>query len=1551
MEERNKGGDLTSQLKLNLSALHGRDEATALRKSASDRFDVAERGGDKAAGHRRCSVDAASGASTPRSQAFTPLSTARSFGGRTPRPAPLPTTRAAAGDDMPVTVVVHVRPMVERERAAGCQGCLEVDTEGKVSPEVAVRGYQARAFPFDQVYGDGAQPSGALFGDCVAPLVEGLFEGYNGTVLAYGQTGAGKTYTMGTHAAVDGDRSWEAVIPQVTSLLFSKAGELQADGRSTAVVAVSFFEVYQNSLRDLLAAKGKESAIEIRERGGTDITVEGHTEVAVEGAADVEAALQQGIAARATHATNMNEHSSRSHAIFTISLSLRRWRRLEVGGGSGGSGNDSEGESTADSGPEVSEVEEHLSAKMHLVDLAGSERIKKSGVQGLQQKEAASINLGLLALRNCIEALCERGRTHIPYRSNKLTRLLQDSLGGNARTVMVACVSPADSNMDETLSTLKYASSARNIKNKVVANRDEESSAMLAMMDEIRMLRAQLAAAREGGDSGGGGGDPLLLRRHLRDAAAQQQLNALQEDRDRWRLRATVAESKKAELHAELLSLKLEAAHDSKPARAGGGEEGCRNPLFTRAEGEESPATRPLAGLSLTPPMAKTPRRRTAIGAESPLPSGSRWPAIALAGGMHTSRSSGALQGCEGGRLDSAAALEAWHPLAPGDEAMLSSINNKLPSGAWKHTDDEPNAVSDVAGDLSWLPALKQARMEHEQAVLARKTAAAASLRARLEALSGSVLCGGDARLAPPGNKQEVDRWVSDAVCLDSQMADLEQILDARMASRVACVHELHAIERHIEVLREQLPEAPGAHDDSSDDDGGSFIGDADESMGSASGGQAASSAGDDHRAQVAKLTVRAAQLRESMAAHNHTVVELQSLRFKLQERFVEQNDAKVARKRFSWVDPSDFALVMTAVYNLTRKQRSQILALRADKEALAEEVAWRDAVLELLTKEVDEARRNAEQQREEMHRAASEKVRVLDAYGELQLENAELEERLASLEGGMQQLQAAYADTVRELTEHRGLTGRVLDTLAELRAASSDYAWESSKVVHAVAAPTPPPASVCAVQADFETPQGTSLISDEMLEALERAAVEKTKLATKLGEKEQLLFFLEQKLPQARRRPGIQPVLSLTRVPLISPYLQVGHLCAQWSNQQSPEKAVKSRKFSWWWGESRRQSEDAAAAPAAPPLAPAAAASSFFGFRSMTATPPPPRPEQPAAASPAVEEAAAQTAALLEQLHAEADKQEEAISGLNAAAARLEEAKAEADRALRLHVRAPREPGSPEASLAVDTSGSSGSASPPPLAQEGHADASLESANRTAATASPGGAGSRPPRGAQPQWATNPLSDTGAGLEGGGLPQGGRAGLEVEPPRTRVNSRSSAKEKAALFERLARKKEARSGAVRAAPPMAGRIDMQQAHDQLHHSDPVERVLPITPTIFDDRLPPQGQMGYVVQSVDFLESISHAGPGEDSSQLGGSRCGSSDGTRALVARRAHSRTGSTCSSASIGGGPPPAAEVSIPSSRPPVDAAAAAEGERQEKAPPPCLVEDAIAPEHETDEG
>ena len=118
-------------------------------------------------------------------------------------------------------------------------------------------------------------------------------------------------------------------------------------------------------------------------------------------------------------------------------------------------------------GDPPAEVEESLSAKMHIVDLAGSERIKKSGVEGQQQKEAASINLGLLSLRNCIEALCKPQRGFVPYRSNKLTRLLQDSLGGNARTVMIACVSPADSSIEETLNTLKYASSARNIKNKV----------------------------------------------------------------------------------------------------------------------------------------------------------------------------------------------------------------------------------------------------------------------------------------------------------------------------------------------------------------------------------------------------------------------------------------------------------------------------------------------------------------------------------------------------------------------------------------------------------------------------------------------------------------------------------------------------------------------------------------------------------------------------------------------------------------------------------------------------------------------------------------------------------------------------------------------------------------------------------------------------------------------------------------------------------------------------------------------------------------------------
>eukprot|EP00192_Tetraselmis_astigmatica_P009155 CAMPEP_0117678092 /NCGR_PEP_ID=MMETSP0804-20121206/17093_1 /TAXON_ID=1074897 /ORGANISM="Tetraselmis astigmatica, Strain CCMP880" /LENGTH=677 /DNA_ID=CAMNT_0005487417 /DNA_START=496 /DNA_END=2530 /DNA_ORIENTATION=- len=437
-------------------------------------------------------------------------------------PRPLATTHLAAGTDIPVSVVVNIRPMMNRELSEGCQSCLSISSMPDALPEVSVAGYAMRSFPFDRVYGEGGLHSSKLFDDCVAPLVDGLFEGYNATVLAYGQTGAGKTFTIGTHPkGAEGDRQWPAVIPQFTDMMFAKAAALAQDGRASATATVSFLELYQNSIHDMLADNHKTSHVEIRERGGTQVEVEGQREVAVASAAEVDTCLQRGIAARATHATNMNDHSSRSHAIFTVSLQVKRWRPLPTDGGEGEEG-----------------VEETLSAKIHLVDLAGSERLKKSGAEGQQQKEAACINLGLLSLRNCIEALCTPNRGHVPYRSHKLTRLLQDSLGGNSRTVMIACVSPSDSNMEETLNTLKYTSSARTIKNKLVANRDEQSAAALAMMEELRRLRQELADARRSSAAS----EALEMVVAGPDTASQE-LEAIKHERDSWQMRACVAES------------------------------------------------------------------------------------------------------------------------------------------------------------------------------------------------------------------------------------------------------------------------------------------------------------------------------------------------------------------------------------------------------------------------------------------------------------------------------------------------------------------------------------------------------------------------------------------------------------------------------------------------------------------------------------------------------------------------------------------------------------------------------------------------------------------------------------------------------------------------------------------------------------------------------------------------------------------------------------------------------------------------------------------------
>ncbi|KAK3129301.1 hypothetical protein QOZ80_6BG0476890 [Eleusine coracana subsp. coracana] len=398
------------------------------------------------------------------------------------------------GEDCCVKVAVHVRPLIGDEKLQGCKDCIAI-VPGK--PQVQIGSH---SFTFDHVYGSTGTPSAAMFDECVAPLVEGLFQGYNATVLAYGQTGSGKTYTMGT-ACKEG--SYIGIIPRAMAALFEKIEGLKSQVEFQ--LRVSFIEILKEEVRDLLdpatAVVGKvengnghakmsmpgKPPVQIRESSNGVITLAGLTEVHVTTQKEMTACLEQGSLSRATGSTNMNNQSSRSHAIFTITLEqMRKTDPIMT----------SDGMAIEDFN------EDYLCAKLHLVDLAGSERAKRTGSDGLRFKEGVHINRGLLALGNVISALGDEKKrkegAHVPYRDSKLTRLLQDSLGGNSKTVMIACISPADINAEETLNTLKYANRARNIQNKPIVNRNPIADEMKRMRQQIEYLQAELVSARGG---------------------------------------------------------------------------------------------------------------------------------------------------------------------------------------------------------------------------------------------------------------------------------------------------------------------------------------------------------------------------------------------------------------------------------------------------------------------------------------------------------------------------------------------------------------------------------------------------------------------------------------------------------------------------------------------------------------------------------------------------------------------------------------------------------------------------------------------------------------------------------------------------------------------------------------------------------------------------------------------------------------------------------------------------------------------------------------------
>ncbi|EFO18808.1 kinesin-like protein KIF3A [Loa loa] len=353
-----------------------------------------------------------------------------------------------------VRVVVRCRPLSHIERGQGHRKIVSVDSASNSISVTNPSNDQEppRIFTFDAVFGEDSDQF-SVYNIAARQIVDNVLKGYNGTILAYGQTGTGKTFTM------LGSDSCPGIIPNSFAHIFDHIAKCQQD--KTFLVRVSYLEIYNEEIRDLLA-KNPVHGLEIKERPDIGVYVKDLSSVTVSGADHMERIMQFGNNYRSTGATKMNVDSSRSHAIFTVTIECSE---------------------------KISGRCHITQGKLQLVDLAGSERQAKTGTSGNRLKEAARINLSLSSLGNVISALVDSKTIHIPYRNSKLTRLLQDSLGGNSKTVMFANIGPASYNYDETVSTLRYANRAKNIQNVVRINEDPKDALLRKFQLEIEHLK------------------------------------------------------------------------------------------------------------------------------------------------------------------------------------------------------------------------------------------------------------------------------------------------------------------------------------------------------------------------------------------------------------------------------------------------------------------------------------------------------------------------------------------------------------------------------------------------------------------------------------------------------------------------------------------------------------------------------------------------------------------------------------------------------------------------------------------------------------------------------------------------------------------------------------------------------------------------------------------------------------------------------------------------------------------------------------------------------
>ena len=315
---------------------------------------------------------------------------------------------------------------------------------------------QAHQFQFDRIFGPDSTQH-AVFEYTATPLIHDVLQGYNATVFAYGQTGSGKTHTMEGNI---NNEDTKGIIPRAVEALFDAVSGAHKSVEFT--FKVSYVEIYMEKIRDLLDETRLKVNLTIHEDKVKGIYVADVTEVSVKSQQELLKFMAAGALNRATAATGMNEGSSRSHSVFTLTVNQKDTRNGVI-----------------------------KSGKLVLVDLAGSEMVRKSNASGQQLEEAKTINKSLSALGGVINALTDDKQTHIPYRDSKLTRILQDSLGGNSKTVLIIAMSPSSYNAPESLSTMRFGMRAKSIENKVTMNQTRTPEELEA----IARLREQLVDA------------------------------------------------------------------------------------------------------------------------------------------------------------------------------------------------------------------------------------------------------------------------------------------------------------------------------------------------------------------------------------------------------------------------------------------------------------------------------------------------------------------------------------------------------------------------------------------------------------------------------------------------------------------------------------------------------------------------------------------------------------------------------------------------------------------------------------------------------------------------------------------------------------------------------------------------------------------------------------------------------------------------------------------------------------------------------------------------